>query len=408
MLSPVVRRDIPFFILLASLLSAPANAAYNDDANDRLTTDTYDANGNTLVGRESTRALVSDAYDFEDRLITRVATLNSQPTTINIQYDGDGNRVAKTVGGVTTLFLVDDRNPTGYAQVLEELVTINNQPPTLNRVYAYGNDLISQEQLLDDGNGGFVWVVSFYGYDGHGSVRYLTDAAGNVTDTYDYDAYGTMISQTPVAGSQTPNSYLYCGEQFDQDLGLYYNRARYLNTDSGRFWTRDVFEGLNQDPISLHKYLYAHADPVNNIDPSGQVTMAVIGQGLLITYRGVSMGATIGFAAIGVYQGISYVACLLRQNEINRIARVELEPEEFQKWLRTQTGSQCTPLLNGAAGDVAKGVLFFVTRPLSARPSRSSVYTDSIEGKKAKYENICSDKAGYWHIHCRGTALGDL
>ena len=35
---------------------------------------------------------------------------------------GDGNRVAKTVGGVTTQFLVDDRNLTGYAQVVAEIV----------------------------------------------------------------------------------------------------------------------------------------------------------------------------------------------------------------------------------------------------------------------------------------------
>ena len=37
--------------------------------------------------------------------------------------DGDGNRVRKTINGLTTLYLVDDLNPTGYAQVLEELVS---------------------------------------------------------------------------------------------------------------------------------------------------------------------------------------------------------------------------------------------------------------------------------------------
>jgi hypothetical protein len=41
---------------------------------------------------------------------------------VSFVYNGDGIRVAKTAGGVTTGFLVDDRNPTGYAQVLEEVV----------------------------------------------------------------------------------------------------------------------------------------------------------------------------------------------------------------------------------------------------------------------------------------------
>ncbi len=32
--------------------------------------------------------------------------------------NGDGQRVRKTVAGVATTYLVDDLNPTGYAQVL--------------------------------------------------------------------------------------------------------------------------------------------------------------------------------------------------------------------------------------------------------------------------------------------------
>jgi hypothetical protein len=31
----------------------------------------------------------------------------------------------------------------------------------------------------------------------------------------------------------------------------------------------DTFEGDNEDPLSLHKYLYCHDNPVNKIDPSG-------------------------------------------------------------------------------------------------------------------------------------------
>jgi RHS repeat-associated protein len=37
--------------------------------------------------------------------------------------------------------------------------------------------------------------------------------------------------------------YRYVGEQWDADLGLYYNRTRYLDVDQGRFWTSDSFEG---------------------------------------------------------------------------------------------------------------------------------------------------------------------
>jgi len=47
--------------------------------------------------------------------------------------------------------------------------------------------------------------------------------------------------------------------------------ARYLNPNTGRFQTLDSYEGNSQDPQSLHKYLYAHGNPVNRIDPSGHL-----------------------------------------------------------------------------------------------------------------------------------------
>jgi len=80
--------------------------------------------------------------------------------------------------------------------------------------------------------------------------------------TYDYDAFGNLLHST----GSTPNNYLFAGEQFDPDLGLYYNRARYLNTATGRFWSMDSFEGDAESPASLHKYLYANADPIDLLD----------------------------------------------------------------------------------------------------------------------------------------------
>jgi RHS repeat-associated protein len=261
--------------LLSTLAEIPS-ATYGYDANDRLTSDTYDNNGNTLTAPGFGMAQ-PDRYDFENRLIERTVA----GKTVTITYDGDGNRARKTVttatNTVTTLYLVDTVNPTGYAQVLEEHVSQNSSPPTLQRVYTFGLTLLAQDQLL---NG--AWTVRYHGLDGHGNTRYLTDALGDITDTYDYDAFGNLIAQS----GTTPNNFLFTSEQFDPDLALYFLRARYQDTTTGRFWTMDTFLGLIEDPESLHKYLYASADPVNGIDPSGQITLpelaTIMGIGAII------------------------------------------------------------------------------------------------------------------------------
>jgi RHS repeat-associated protein len=222
---------------------------YNYDADDRLGADQYDANGNT------TNSLgTANSYDFENHLI--------QHGAVTVVYDGDGNRISETVGGVTTNYLVDTQNPTGYAQVVDELAA-----GVVTRTYSYGLERISETQSAG---------TSFYGYDGHGSVRQLTNSSGTITDTYDYDAFGNLINST----GSTPNNYLFASEQFDSALGLYYNRARYLNTATGRFWSVDTAEGDDTEPPSLHKYLYTSANPVNAVDPSGEflVSNFVYGQ----------------------------------------------------------------------------------------------------------------------------------
>jgi RHS repeat-associated protein len=253
----------------ASSLATVASANYTYDANDRLSEDSYDDNGNTVAS-----AGKSFIYDFENR----IKDVNGQ---IRIVYDGDGNQVSQTVNGVTTNYLVDTNNLTGHAQVAEEVIG-----GTVRKVFTYGHDLISQSQLI---NG--QWNVSFYGYDGHGSVRNLTDPSGTITDTYTYDAFGILIHSS----GSTPNNYLYAGQRRDPLIGLDYLRARYMNPSTGRFWSMDSYEGSSIDPVSLHKYLYANADPVNSTDPSGNSPLANLNLGLLIR-------ATLGtMNAIGLY-----------------------------------------------------------------------------------------------------------
>ncbi len=248
----------------ASTVPGVTPQSFSYDTNDRLTSDSYDANGNTTLGRVTQPVVsqvpipvppettVSDSYDYEDRLKSR----NGGGLNVSVLYNGDGQRVAETVNGQTVTYLVDDLNLTGYAQVVEERTN-----GTVTRTYTYGHDLLAQDTR--DGSG--TWHASYFGYDGHGSVRFLTNTLGTVTDTYTYDAYGTLLAST----GTTANRYRYAGEEFDPGLGLYHLRARYLNAANGRFWNADTYEGQSTDPQSLHRYNYAYGNPANLNDPSG-------------------------------------------------------------------------------------------------------------------------------------------
>lgn len=227
------------------------------DANDRFVGSPYDTNGNLLFTGTG-----NNIYDFENRLV--------QSGAVSIVYDGDGNRVSETVAGVTTSYLVDTQNPTGYPQVLDELIN-----GSVTRTYAYGLKRISQTQLINA-----AWVPSFYGYDGHGDVRILNGLTGAVTDTYTFDAFGNLIAST----GTTPNNYLYTGEQLDSALHLYNLRARYLSPSTGTFLSRDPYEGMFGEPDTLHPYAYVNANPVNAIDPTGLDELFEYSEDLEITF----------------------------------------------------------------------------------------------------------------------------
>lgn len=216
------------------------------------------------------------------------------------------NRVTRTEGGTTRRFLVDDQTPTGYPQIAEELVPVEG----VIRQYTYGTMRISQRQLLVSLN----WQVSYYGYDGGGSVRQLTDPTGAITDTYAYDAFGNTVAQT----GTTFNQFLYRGEQFDSTLGMYYLRARYYRPQVGRFLTADKYEGqevgacdcanrsTRVPPVSTHHLFdYASNDPINLMDPSGRANLFETGELTEISLERTPAAKAIGVCVAALLRGLN-------------------------------------------------------------------------------------------------------
>jgi RHS repeat-associated protein len=75
-------------------------------------------------------------------------------------------------------------------------------------------------------------------------------------------------------GSQTgtfDNPIRYAGYLYDANAKLYYLQSRYYNPATGRFLTKDTYEGDRTDPLSLNLYIYAHNNPVRYTDPTGHM-----------------------------------------------------------------------------------------------------------------------------------------
>ncbi|NKI36319.1 RHS repeat protein [Wenzhouxiangella sp. XN79A] len=230
---------------------------YAYDANDRLEQEigpdgtidyVYDANGNTLEKRVDGGLDTAYVYDSRDRLVRA----DSASATLEFGYDVNGVRQSRTENGQRTDFLVDANRD--YAQVIEESGAGSDV------LYLRGHDLIAQTRS---------GAVHTYHADGLGSTRVLSDAGGLATDGYIYTAYGELEHREGL----TDSGFLFTGEQYEPRLGFYYLRARYYDPAVGRFPTMDTYQGRVGEPATLHKYLYVHGDPANNVDPSGNVSL---------------------------------------------------------------------------------------------------------------------------------------
>ncbi len=280
--------------------------AYSYNANDWLlqtggTTFGYDDNGNTVT---ETLDGVTTTYTYNSQ--NQMVETNSNGVITQYGYNPSGIRSQKvenagTAEEVTIDYLVEENRD--YAQVLQET---ENGDITVS--YQYGHDLISQTR-----NSG----VSFYQYDGLGSVRQLTNESGSVSDSYVYEAFGDLENQT----GSTENSYRYTGEQYDANLGFYYLRARYMDAGTGRFFSQDTWMGRNHDPITLHKYAYANVNPANMVDPSGYMSVGLAGMSINLNISGSLRTVNVAFARRYVRKVFSTIAGNMSRRAIRREIR---------------------------------------------------------------------------------------
>jgi RHS repeat-associated protein len=159
-----------------------------------------------------------------------------------LAYDATGLLVSRTTG-LATRHLTWDAS--------------NSLPLLLNddeNSYIYGPNGLPIEQIST------AEEPTYLHHDQLGSTRLLTDATGKTSAAFSYQPYGSLEAKTGTA--TTPLGF--AGQYTDAETGLQYLRARFYDTGTGQFLTRDPLEAITGPP-----YSYASDNPVNLTDPSG-------------------------------------------------------------------------------------------------------------------------------------------
>jgi RHS repeat-associated protein len=250
---------------LAKLITPPTVNSATYDAANRLTNWgaaalSYDDNGNM-----TSSGSVSYGWNARDQLES--ASLGSS----TFSYDGLGRRRSRSVSGITTSYLHDGVNPVTVA----------------------GDVMLAGGGVDEFHAQSSAGVPGSYLTDAIGNVLALTDGSGAVVAGYSYGAYG----QVAKTGSGEAR-FQFTGRE--RDVGsLQYNRARYYDSDLGRF--------ISEDPIGLdggiNTYSYAGENPVSFVDPFGEVDS--LPQGVVDFFAGFGDGISGGLTRRirGLYDG---------------------------------------------------------------------------------------------------------
>lgn len=227
--------------------TAPQAAINIFDAGERLTEGgatsyTYDDNGNVAFAKGST-GTITYTWDTRNRLQS-ISAPGGQETTFF--YDAGTNLIARTDSG-----------------------------PALNLRQTFVLDRMNVAYIARS-NGDNLSVLAGLAIDQHlavvhasGQVEYgLADATNSTASTVDQN--GGLVSQfsyAPFGGTTTTSTYPF---QFTGRVpvngALYYYRARYYDSQAGRFSSEDPL-GLGGKEMLL--YEYTHDSPLNLTDPTG-------------------------------------------------------------------------------------------------------------------------------------------
>lgn len=285
----------------------------------------YDANGNLLIERYGCHApvnannavvtnegslystdygfgLANDASAGAKKVYQRTYSWNERnlmtssddgSLLVKYRYGADGQRALKSSSSSETLYFNSmwtvKTDPVGLRQSKNIYVGESRIVTKCN--YQTDNDPDSE----NGGSGNLSYEsknIYWYHSDHLGSAQFVTDTEGKEHECLEYTPYGELwIERTTTGVEKLP--YRFTGKEFDEETGLYYYGARYLDPKYSRWLSADPALGeyipgapVNEEArkrngnlpgmggvfntVNFALYHYAGNNPVKYLDPDGR------------------------------------------------------------------------------------------------------------------------------------------
>jgi len=303
--------------------TSDVNGVYNYDTySERLNSDpnytyVYDNNGN-LTQRRGVRVGLRTFYTYSsaNQLLTTQTNLPGEKgfsQTVSFTYDAIGRRTQKIVSGVaanyTRRYAYDGSNIIAEYDGSNNLLAQYTNGPTADDVLSVNVTTQGVTASLAKNAGSYMYLK-----DQIGSIVDVTDTNSNRLQHYIYSAYGMILGIQDASGndiSASPvlnTSRTFAGREYDSELALYFNRARFYDPSSGRF--------ISKDPIwpssGINGYIYGANNPMLYKDSSGLAPITSIEEpfGEITPYQAAILST--GFkAASNAYQAVGLPAASL-------------------------------------------------------------------------------------------------